>query len=115
MSVTVQCYVGPQSRRYADGLEIVEAYVPRNWERLIPKPPAGQRVPIILITETGRYVAGLRTYPKQEWIYICLDLRAVPCGTKISLARLLQEYGYKPKDYVDFTVEEGIWELKTNQ
>ena len=112
MSVTVQCYLTPLSNRYSDGLERVEAYVRPQWEPLVPKPPAGQRVTITLVTQTGRYRGGLRTYPKKEQIYICPDLTTIPAGTRTSLAKLLDENGYRPKDYVDFIVENEVWKLK---
>jgi hypothetical protein len=112
MSVTVKCYVEPQSRKYADGLEIVEAYVKRQWEPLISKPPAGTRVPIVLIAKGVHYLAALRTYPKEEWIYLCPDLKTTPGDVGVSLARILDENGYRPKDDATFIVENDIWQLK---
>ena len=75
--MTIRCYVDPQSRMLAEGLEAVELYVLKRFESQIKKPEPHIREPILVVTATGAYRGGLRTIPSTGDVYLCPDLRLV--------------------------------------
>ncbi len=92
-------------QKYADGLERVELYVFGKDLEFVAKPPEQQRVPVTLITRTGRYRAGMRTYPRTGDVYICPDLVAERDDRKTSLAKVLKDLGVKPDGEVQITID----------
>ena len=113
MSVTCRWYIEPQSRKYADGLEAVELYLCREYEGQVAKPASGKRAEIVLITETGRYLGGLRTYPGTGNVYVSPDLKSDPGGEKVSLARVLKESGVEPRQEIELVMEGGVLKFGT--
>jgi hypothetical protein len=100
--IRIKCYVEPQSRKYADGLEQVELYVYSEFVSSVTIPEKGQRMPITLLTPQGRFQGGLRDYRGRGQPYLCPDLISEKGGRKVSLARVLKDNGVSPGDTISF-------------
>jgi hypothetical protein len=109
--MTIRCYVDPQSRMLAEGLEAVELYVLKRFESQIKKPEPHIREPILVVTATGAYRGGLRTIPSTGDVYLCPDLRSERDGRKVSLARILKDKGIEPRSKIDVRISDGRWEI----
>ena len=74
------------------------------------KPALGERVSVTVVTSSGTFQGGIRTYPSddKESVYLCPDLYRSN-GVKVSLAKVLDEVGIKPKDTVKVRVEGNKW------
>ena len=110
-AIEIKCYVEPQSRKYADGLEQVELYVCAEFATSVTKPEEGKRIPITLLTPQGRYQGGLRDYQGRGWPYLCPDLISESSKRKVSLAQILKDNGISPKDTISVRILDRTWEL----
>ena len=109
MSIQIKCYVEPQSRKYADGLEQVELYVCSESIPSVAIPPEVQRVPVTVVTPQGKYLGGLRNNQGCGWPYICPDLYVD--GRKVSLARILKDNGISPGATIMVLVSGQTWQI----
>jgi hypothetical protein len=109
----IRCYVCPQGRILADGLEAVELYVLSDFESQIKKPEPHVREPVLVVTATGVYRGGLRTLPPNRPgdTYLCPDLSSESDGLKVSLARILKDKGIESRDEIDVRISDGRWEI----
>ena len=107
--VCVTCYVQPLSALYQDGLERVELFVSAEHRHLVPVPPVGQRVPVILATTAGQFRGGLRAFDGRS--YLCPDLADERNNEAVSLARVLSRLNIQPKQHVQVKVEEHRWTI----
>jgi hypothetical protein len=100
----------PLGRPSPEGLEAVELFPWRPSEFPGKKPALGERVSVTVVTSSGTFQGGIRTYPSddKESVYLCPDLYRSN-GAKVSLAKVLDEVGIKPKDTVKVRVEGNKW------
>ena len=107
----IECSATPLSYSGPDGLEAIELYVYREFERFVQKPIPKQPISVTVEMPTGTYEGRLRTNPSDGYVYICSDLTTVPGGHKISLAKALMENGYERKDRVEVLIEDATWRV----
>jgi hypothetical protein len=112
----IKCYIWPLGQYYADGLERVELYVCREFIGCISSPPHGERVNVTLVTPRGTYGGGLRTYARTEEPYLCPDLTSKQDGTRVSLAKILENNGINisaggGRDLVRVKIDGSNWKL----
>ena len=110
-SCEVTCVVEGLRQWYANGLERVELYVySREDIARVEKPEPKERVAITLSTARGDYEGGLRNNLDQ-YPYVCPDLRSKRDDSKVYLANVLRDNGFKPGDRVKVRISDRTWTL----
>jgi hypothetical protein len=107
----IRCVVTPQSQPSPEELEAVELYVCRDFDSFVQRPKPKQREPILVLTTTGTYRGGLRTYERSRSVYLCRDLISERDGSKVSLAKVLKENGIAPGTEINVRVGDGCWTI----
>lgn len=91
-------------KRYADGTEPMEIWVPSDRASGLPF-TNGVRVPINLIIDGLHYRAGMRATVKNDYVWICPDVKTKD-GVREKLAHVLSAAGFTKNTKV-FLVTEG--------
>ena len=90
----------------------MELYVCQGYKSRVIKPELRSRINIRVKVGFDMFQGGLRTYPsKRGDVYVCPDLLSDGDGTKISLAKVLKEFGIEPKSEVSVRIDNGVWEI----
>jgi len=94
-----------------EDLEAVEMYVCRDFDSHVPRPEPKKREPVLFVAPTGSYNGGLRFFEQSRSVYLCPDLYSVRDGSKISLAKILDDNRVKPRAEIDVRIGDGRWEI----
>ena len=94
------------SQYYADGLERMEIGIDKRYALPLPYQD-GLRIPIRLKVGTSYYEAGLRATTPMPVVWVSPDLKDSD-GRKISLARVLENNGFRKNQKVSLNVDGNV-------
>lgn len=83
---------------YADGIERMEIHISKAFSPELPN-QNGFRVPVLLLIGRNTYEGGIRSTERNDYIWICPDLKTDD-GHRTNLGHVLPELGFKKNDKV---------------
>ena len=103
MTTIIKGTIHGLGKRYADGTEPMEIWVPSDRANGLPY-SNGQRVPVSLKISGDFYHAGLRATVKNAYVWISPDV-INGAGLPEKLAHVLARAGFKKNDKVFLCIE----------
>ena len=87
---------------YEDSVERMEIHISKVFDDQLPNRNS-HRVPIRLLIEQNAYEGGIRSTERNDYIWICPDLKTHN-GQRTNLGHVLPVLGFKNKDKVNLSV-----------